>query len=115
MTKERLKKFISENKDILIALGLSVVTVTAIILGVKCKPAISSTVSKAIQKGTKDIPVPSTFEIGKITCLWEEGGYLNAIIDGLTVSDLGRLGEEIVKHDLAATTSSVSVIMSIGK
>ena len=49
--------------------------------------------------------------LGTLTELWEEDGYINAIVNDFTVADLGRLGEELCKIDSVTPDTTVTALM----
>lgn len=65
-----------------------------------------------------DLPIPE-LNVGKINELWRETQgngeqYINAIVDELTVADLGRFGEEMMKVDGIDLDTTVSAIIGFG-
>lgn len=52
------------------------------------------------------------WNLGEVTQLWNEGDCVNAIINDITVNDLGSLGEECLKID--SVTKDTTVTMLVG-
>lgn len=74
----------------------------------KSKPA-------AMINRVKDIPIPNDFAVGEVTQLWMEGGFLNAIVNGVMVNDLGVLGKEFVEKGLVEDGAGVSAVIGFSK
>ncbi|MEY8515335.1 hypothetical protein AALC25_00135 [Lachnospiraceae bacterium 29-84] len=113
MDKEKLKAFVDRNKaKIAIGTGavaggiLFVVMRKHMYLPKSGKNQLMQTVSRV-----KDIPVPAGFAVGEVKGLWKESGYLNAIMEGITTDDLGKLGKEFVEKGLVADGTSVSAVI----
>lgn len=51
--------------------------------------------------------------VGTVVNMWNEGGFLNVIMDDLTVSDIGNLGQEFLKLDGMADNTKLSLIIGL--
>lgn len=65
-----------------------------------------------ISSDWRDNPVAKLDHV-TITDLWDEGDYTNAIIDGFTAADMGKVGEELIANvsNIKADTM-LSAVMS---
>lgn len=52
------------------------------------------------------------FTTGKVTELWNEGGYDNAIVNFFTIKDMGALGEDLKKIKGVTDDTEVSAVFS---
>lgn len=115
--KERMQKvktFVKEHKE-QIAIGAATIVVGGVIFIVtKKKPKFKA--EKAVEvlpKFNTELEHPD-LDFGTITDFWSEGGFKNAIIDDLTIADLGALGEQFVeKVDGITKDTEVSILMGI--
>ena len=110
MDKKKMKLFVEKHKKELVV-GASVVigTVVCVIVGKSlCTstnvtiPTVESPKGFPVGNRIKDIEVPDGFSVGKVMDLFEDGDEIVAIAQDLTVNDLGKFGEELVKHGLVA-------------
>lgn len=110
MNKRKLQTFVkSHKKGLMLGIGIAGGVMGLVIakkVGQSKDLAFNVTVKKM-----RDIAVPKEFSVGKITELWKENGYLNAIADNIAVSDIGRFGEEFIKNGLVTNDAEVSLII----
>ena len=116
MMKEKLEKaktFVKEHKREL-AIGAGVAGIMMIggvvYMITKKKPKIAN-ISESVFH-TKDLEKPK-MDIGTLTDLWQEGGYINAILNDVTVADLGAVGEQFLKIDGVTNDTVVSAVISL--
>ena len=110
MDKKKIKKFVNEHKIAIISAGAGALGVTLCIIGVKAKINPRKIVD-AIPDLADNVDIPTDFAVGEIAELWKEGEWLNAIVNNVTTTDLGRLGEEFVKHGIVPDETKVSMII----
>ena len=116
MMKEKLEKaktFVKEHKREL-AIGAGVAGIMMIggvvYMITKKKPKIAN-ISESVFHA-KDLEKPK-MDIGTLTDLWQEGGYINAILYDVTVADLGAVGEQFLKIDGVTNDTVVSAVISL--
>ncbi len=109
MNKEKLKKFVNEHKTEMIVTGGIAIGVLLSAVGVK-KMKLWNTTGE-LPNLKNDVKIPENFSVGKVVDLWNEGRYLNTIVDKITVKDIGRLGEEFIKHGLVTDNATVDIII----
>ena len=115
MNISKVKSFMKNNKE-KIAIGSGIIIGGVLLVIVQRTNGISKIGSLATTKNLiKDIDVPDGFSVGKITDLWEEDGCINAIAHKLTTSDLGKLGEEFVKHGLVSDGAEAAIVVEFLK
>ena len=113
MNKEKVKAFCKEHK-VKIAVGAGI-AVSVILCAIFRKSFhIPENVKFSADK-IEDVSIPSDFKVGKIKNLWNEKGYLNAIVDEITTKDLGNLGEEFVKSGLVTDADAISMVIGFLK
>lgn len=113
MNKTKVKEFVRKNKTkIIAASGFGVAILCAIVL-TKSKNNQSTTIPCVGFVGVRDIPVPEKFTLGDVECLLEEddGGGVIAMVNKIKTKDIGRLGEEFVKCDIATNDADVWAII----
>lgn len=107
MRLEEIKTFVEEHKkEILIGTG---VVVGGIVLVVTGKKLLSSGKVK-VPKPYKDLPKPD-MSVGKLNELWEQSGETMACVSGLTLKDLGTVGQDFLKTDNFTSVTGVNLIM----
>lgn len=114
MTKKEVKEFFKNHWKELAA-GAAVCVGGVIIYTItKQKPkAISEVVSKVLPN--TDLAKPVDWGIGELTELWDEGFGPQAIVNDISVSDLGDLGSELLKIDGVKENDKVSAILFVLK
>lgn len=113
MNKEKVKAFCKEHKT-KITVGAGIVVGVILCAVFRKSFHIPKNVKFPANK-IEDVSIPSDFKAGKITNLWNEKGYLNAIVDEITPKDLGNLGEEFVKSGLVTDADAVSMVIGFLK
>lgn len=109
MNKDKLKKFVNEHKKELVLVGGAALTVALYTIGSKKKPMLHGPV--ILRDLADNVDIPTGFAVGEITELWKEGDWLNAIVNEVTTKDLGRLGEEFVKHGIVPEHTNVTMLI----
>lgn len=110
MNKEKFKKFVNEHKTEIVLTGTAVLAVTLCAIGVKKKIAPQKLV-EVLPDLADNVDIPTDFAVGEITELWKEGEWLNAIVNEITTNDIGRLGDEFVKHGIVPDGTKVSMVI----
>lgn len=115
MNGKKVKAFVQEHKvEIIAGAGIVFGVITCAIVGKSIrlsKNAFCPTVRNKI----RNIVVPDGFSIGKVTDLFEDGEEVVAIAKELTVNDLGKLGEELIKHEIATNGAEAAVMVEFLK
>lgn len=88
MNKDKLKKFVNGHKAELVLAGGAVLTVALCAIGIQRK-IVSQKLIGVIPDLADNVDIPTGFAVGEITELWKEGEWLNAIVNEVTVNDLG--------------------------
>lgn len=110
MDRRKMKLFVERHKKEIIA-GVGVVLGTAVCAVVGkyvCIPKGVAIPTVEIPDGffvgnkIKNLTVPDGFSVGKVMDLFEDKDEIVAIATDLTVNELGKFGEELVKHGLVA-------------
>lgn len=105
MDKSRVKRHRSE---FITGAGVVVGAVICVIVGRSL--CVSNTKPYPVTGNKiKGIDVPDGFSIGKVTDLFEDGDEIVAITTDLTVNDLGKFGEELVKYGLVADGTEAAI------
>ena len=110
MNVEKIKRFVSEHQTKIILVGGTVFAVALCAIGVRGKFATRK-LTGAISDIANDVDIPTGFVVGEITDLWREGEWLNAIVNEVTTKDIGRLGEEFVKHGIVPDGTKITAII----
>lgn len=119
---DEFKTFVKEHKKVIVNGAICVgVTVGGIALLVVTKKSLKfpetsfkgMSISKCeeIEKARID---KLNWNLGTMTDLWDEGGCLNTIVTELTVSDLGKLGDELLKIDGVTKQTGVDIVAGLG-
>lgn len=108
-----VKEFISEHKKQIIigaigVLGLGVM-ITGIVLGNKSGDSAGG--GFKLFK-SNDIQVED-WNVGNLSDCWKDKTHINAIVEGLTVGDAGKLGEELLKIDGVTLDTELDVILGM--
>lgn len=112
MDKKKVKEFVNTHKKD-IALALTTVTVVggALVYAItKTKPRLNLDAVNGVFNRIEDMNKPD-MNLGTLTELWKEDGYVNAIVNDFTIADLGRLGEELCKIDSVTPETTVTALM----
>ena len=118
MDKNKLKEFWNDHKkEILIGTGVAIFG-GAVYVVTKKKPKIN--VVDTCKDITKNVFSISPKEqaridafdckIGTVTGMWNEGGYLNVIINDVSITDIGDLGKEFLKLDEVNENTKISLV-----
>ena len=110
MNKNKIKRFVNEHKVEIISVGAVTLGIALCAIGVKSKLAYKKTLN-VIPDLADNVDIPTDFAVGEITELWNDGGYLNAIVNNVTTKDIGRLGEEFVKHGIVPNETEVTMMI----
>ena len=112
MTKKEVKEFFKNHWKELAA-GAAVCVGGVIIYTItKQKPKVISEVVGKVLPNT-DLAKPVDWSIGELTELWDEGFGPQAIVNDVSVSDLGNLGKELLKIDGVKETDGVSIVIGV--
>lgn len=109
----KIKEFIKEHKKGIIIGAIGVVglgvTIAGIVLGNKSGDSAGDgfTLFKS-----NDIQVED-WDVGNLTDCWKDKTHINAIVEGLTVGDAGKLGEELLKIDGVTLDTELDVILGM--
>ncbi len=109
MNMEKLKKFVDEHKTNLIVAGGVVLAVALFAAGARKKLPTHGTV--ILSDIVDNVDIPTEFAVGEIAELWKDGEWLNAIVNEVTTTDLGRLGEEFVKCGIVPNDTNVTMLI----
>lgn len=111
MKENKVVNFIREHKKVITVGAVTIVGgIVAVALG---KHVNLTTIAGAtISESSKDIKVDG-WDIGKLEMCWEESGFINAIVDDLTVADVGDLGKNLLKIDGVTPDTSLSVLLGV--
>lgn len=96
MNVKKVKEFVSEHKAE-IAITVAAVLGGAIGLAIANRRNTTVTIMESTP-AIKDLAIPE-LSVGTITELWAEGDDVMAIVNDITVKDLGKFSEELVKLD----------------
>lgn len=107
---ERIKRIWNDHKVKIFVVGGTIFAVTLCVLGAKKKISLRKPVD-VLPSSVNNVEIPTDFNVGKIVDLWKEGKYLNAIVDNVTVKDLGCLGEEFIKRGLVSEEADVTAVI----
>lgn len=109
MDKSNVKTFVRENKQkLIVGVGIVIGVVTCAI--VRKQIHISKDISVPnLGSRVKDIKVPDGFSVGTVMDLFEDGSEIVAIAQNLTVNDLGKFGEELVKYGLVSNGAEAAI------
>ena len=116
MMKEKLEKaktFVKEHKrELAIGAGMAgIVMIGGVVYMItKKKPKIANISDFVFH--VKDLEKPK-MDIGTLAELWQEGGCINAILNDVTVADLGAVGEQFLKIDGVTNDTVVSAIIGL--
>jgi len=111
MSKEKIKRFVADHKNELIATTAVAGGVLLVILG--CKRHSRKTAKANGIFRAKDISVPDGLKVWGTSDLWVEGEYLNAIVNSIPIDDLGELGKQYIKNGLAQPGDIASVVIGV--
>lgn len=115
MNGEKAKKFVKKHK-VKIITGAGIVLGGVLLAITKKTCALPGKIPCPIaDSNIRNISIPAEFAIGKVTDLWEEGDFLNSIVEEIKVNDLGALGKEFVKNGLITDGAEASVIIGFLK
>lgn len=117
MTKmEKVKNFVREHKN-----GFIIAGTTIVVVGCGIVYAIASKKSEVVEKVISEIPNWRAVEdekikalnwgVGTMTDLWDEGDHMHAIVNDVTVENLGKFGEELTKFEGVAKDDIISMFI----
>ena len=75
-------------------------------------PRVATVAGATISKSSRDIKVDG-WDIGRLSMCWGESEYINAIVDDLTVADVGELGRSLLKIDGVTPDTGLSVLLGM--
>lgn len=109
---KKVKAFVKNHKA-----EIAIATVTVISAGIAiaiCKKTPDVDVTKIVIDTTTDladnIDIPE-LEIGRIDQLWREDGFINSIVNDVTLADLGEFGKELIEKIDGLTENTVVTAM----
>lgn len=117
----KVKRFVMEHKK---ELAIAAVTITggAIVFAITRKK--SDKVTKAMEHSHKAVEATiekwrdvdaSAINMGSIVNCDTNGSWIDVMVDDITVSDLGKFGEELVKLETVNPDTEVSALISLIK
>ena len=114
--KEKVLNFVKEHKKELAIAAVAVVGGTVLFALTRKKPESIKMLEATAGSDWKQKELARIealdWNLGEVTDLWNEGECVNAIINDITVADLGKLGEESLK--IEGITKDTTVSMLIG-
>ena len=112
MDKKNVRKFIkTHKKEIAIAAIATVIGSVAFVITRKTPKFAKETIkSVATQVMPTDVPKPE-LEFGTLTDLWKDEWGINAIVNDITIADLGKFGEQLTKIDGVENDTVVTAMM----
>lgn len=117
---EKVKEFAKRNKK-WIFLGTAVVAVVGgvtVYAITKKKPKFTCWMSDGTPEWrlAEDERIKALdWSVGTMTDLWDEGGYINGIVNKVTLEDLGKFGEELKKIEGVVSESGVDMVIGLNK
>lgn len=112
MDKNKVKEFVKTHKKEIALTAVAVVGGVIIFAITKKKPKIVTQLAEAVPANKwRWIDAPE-LELGTITDLSTNGEWIDAIVNDITVGDLGRFGEELCKIEGVNPNTIVSSMMS---
>lgn len=114
MNTKKIKEFVkSHKKKIVLTTGIGVSAIVISTVLAKQKRKEIAVFPEAKDLG--DIPIPKDFAVGEITDLWNEGGFVNAILKNINSHELGKLGEELVSKGIIRDDADISLVIGARK
>lgn len=112
----KIKKFVKEHKKELAIGALTVVAGGVIFAITKKKPSevITQSTLKIPGSNIKDLNIPD-IDYGTIEALWKEGEGTMVIMGDITVGNMGKVGEQLLKIENVEPETTVSIIGGLGK
>lgn len=111
MVQNRVVNFINNHKKGIAIVGATVAGGLALIALGKCTRIVSvAGATKSLK--SNDINVDG-WDLGKLSMCWEEGDYINAIVEDLTLADAGKLGENLLKINGMTPDTGLSVVVGM--
>ena len=113
---DEMKTFVKEHKNEIIAgvIGVGVTVGSIAYIMVTKKPVkIPEAVKPNFAAIEKSRIEKLNWRLGDMTDLWNEGGHINTIINDITMADLGKLGDELIKIEGVTMETGISIIASI--
>lgn len=112
MNKNEVKEFVKTHKKEIALTALAVVGGAVVFAITRKNPKIATqAVEKVSENQWKWLDAPE-LSIGTITDLSTNGQWTDAIVNDITVADLGRFGEELCKIEGVKPNTIVSSVMS---
>ena len=106
----KVVNFVKNNKkQIAIGAGVLVGGITLFAFGKRMMPAGCKVIPKI---ESNDIKIDD-WNLGKLDMCWQEGPWINAIVNNLTVADTGKLGEQLLKIDGVTTDTIVDMVLAV--
>lgn len=111
MKDNKLKKFWNDHKVAIIIAGGTILSVALVAVGIKCKAKPKKLLANTAELA-ENMDIPVGFGVGEVTKLWKEDDWLlNAIVNNITVDDIGRLGDEFVKQGIVPDGTKVTMVL----
>lgn len=110
MNKKEMLEFAKNHKKELAAAGIALVGGAVVFAITKQKPVDLDKAAKVLYP-VVDIEAPQ-LEVGTITELWQEGEWLNSIVNDIKVADCGKFGEELTKIENVTPDTTISAVMT---
>lgn len=113
--KEKVLNFVKKHKKELAVAAVAVVGGAVVFAVTKKKPKsinlLESNINSDWAEKEKARIAALDWKLGELTDFWDEGHCVNAIVNDITVADLGKLGEESLKIDGVTNDSTVSMVV----
>lgn len=113
---EKVKEFVVDHKvEIAASLCVAVggVALYKIVKSIPTKTVADELIMKAADAGMAEkLPIPK-LDVGTIDDMWVDQWGTNLILNDVTVSDLGKLGEEFLKIDGITDETVVSAVVGL--
>ena len=108
MTKHEFVEYVKTHKKE-IAVGALCVVGTGVLVAFGVKGLRSNKIDGYLVEYI-DENVVDGFTTGKVTSLWNEGEFTNAIVNHFTIKDMGILGEDLKKIEGITDDTTVDAI-----
>ena len=111
LNRTKVVDFIRDHKKA-IAIGAATLAggITLIAFGKQTR--IATIAGATISKLSTDVKVDG-WDVGTLDMCWAESGHINAIVEGLTVKDAGKIGENLLKIKGVTPDTDLSIVIGI--
>lgn len=116
VNKEKVKEFVKEHKKELIIAGATMVVGGVVFAITKQKPKLDGVARQSGRYPWEsiigEIEIPE-LSFGQIELLHKNGDLIEFIANDITVGDLGKWGEELIKFENVTPETGVNAVMSL--